>query len=56
MATTHCLIYVLSGAIDITEQDNTTTIDKGECAFIRKDNRINMVKRPKGDEQWQLKL
>jgi AraC-like DNA-binding protein len=51
MATTHGLIYLLSGAIDITEQDNTTTVGKGECAFIRKDNRVNMVKRPKGDEQ-----
>jgi AraC-like DNA-binding protein len=51
MAKTHSLIYVLSGAIDITEQDKTTTVGKGECVFIRKDNRVNMVKRPEGDEQ-----
>ncbi|MDR1338846.1 MAG: AraC family transcriptional regulator, partial [Prevotellaceae bacterium] len=51
MAKTHSLIYVLSGAIDITEQDKTTTVGKGECAFIRKDNRVNMVKRPKGRGQ-----
>jgi AraC-like DNA-binding protein len=51
MAKTHGLIYVLSGAIDITEQGKTTTIGKGGCVFIRKDNRINMVKRPKGNEQ-----
>jgi AraC-like DNA-binding protein len=51
MAKTHGLIYVLSGAIDISEQDKITSIGRGECAFIRKDNRVNMVKRPKGDEQ-----
>jgi AraC-like DNA-binding protein len=51
MAKTHYLIYVLSGAIDISEQDKITSIGKGECAFIRKDNRVNMVKRPEGDEQ-----
>jgi AraC-like DNA-binding protein len=30
-----------------------TRIHKGECAFIRRDNRITMIKQPKDGEQYQ---
>jgi AraC-like DNA-binding protein len=53
MAKTHRLIYVLSGEMEIIEQGKTAFIGKGECAFIRKNNRINILKRTKGDEQYK---
>jgi AraC-like DNA-binding protein len=53
MAKDHSLLYVYSGEMKVTEQGKTAFINKGECAFICKDNRVNIVKRPKGDEQYK---
>ncbi|MDR1339492.1 MAG: AraC family transcriptional regulator [Prevotellaceae bacterium] len=53
MAKDHSLLYVYSGEMEVTEQGKTALIGKGECVFIRKDNRVNIVKRPKGDEQYK---
>ncbi|MDR1202281.1 MAG: AraC family transcriptional regulator [Tannerellaceae bacterium] len=53
MAKDHSLLYVYSGEMEVTEQGKTALINKGECAFIRKDNRVNIIKRPKGDEQYK---
>jgi AraC-like DNA-binding protein len=53
MVKDHSLLYVYSGEMKITEQGKTESVGKGECAFTRKDNRINIAKRPKGGEQYK---
>jgi len=50
----HMLVYVYSGEILLHEKDKKTVIiRKGECVFLRKDNRVSMTKQPKGKEQFQ---
>jgi AraC-like DNA-binding protein len=53
MARENYLVYVFSGELIITEQDKTSHISKNECAFIRKDVRIKMVKHAKDGEQYK---
>lgn len=55
MAKNHYLVYVFSGEVLVEEGDNRekqTTIRKGECAFIRRNNRVYLTKQPKDDEQY----
>lgn len=40
----HTLIYIYSGELDITEGGHTTTLRPGECAFLRRDNRMLLHK------------
>jgi AraC-like DNA-binding protein len=49
----HGLVYVLSGKLEINEDGELTYFHKGECAFIRKDNRVSIAKMPKGNEQFK---
>jgi AraC-like DNA-binding protein len=49
----HCLLYVYSGEVEISERGKATKIRKGECAFIRRDNRVGLVKRPVNGEQFK---
>ncbi|MDR2382644.1 MAG: AraC family transcriptional regulator [Prevotellaceae bacterium] len=49
----HCLLYTYSGEVEISEEENVTRIQKGECAFIRRDNRVGLVKRPVNGEQFK---
>ena len=50
----HMLVYVYSGEILLHEKDKKTIIiHKGECVFLRRDNRVSMTKQPKGKEQFQ---
>jgi AraC-like DNA-binding protein len=53
MVKDHGLVYVLSGVLEINENGKITRLHKGNCAFIRKDNRVNMTKLPKGKEQYK---
>jgi hypothetical protein len=53
MAKENYLVYVFSGELIITEGDRTSHIGKNECAFIRKDVRIKMVKHAKDGEQYK---
>ncbi len=48
----HMLVYVYSGEIVLLENKKKTEIHKGECVFLRRDNRVNMTKQPKGEEQF----
>lgn len=48
----HMLVFVYSGELLLEEEKNILKIPKGECVFLRKDNRINMTKQPKGKEQF----
>lgn len=43
----HSLTYIYDGEMVIEERGNITTIGKGECAFIKRDNRITLTKRAK---------
>ena len=49
----HMLVYVYSGEIVLEENGKQTVIYKGECAFLRRDNRVKMTKQPLGEEQFQ---
>ncbi|MDP4270128.1 MAG: AraC family transcriptional regulator [Bacteroidota bacterium] len=45
----HMLVYVYSGTIELTENNIKTVIGKGECVFLRRDNRVSMIKQPDAD-------
>ena len=49
----HMLVYVYSGEIALNEDSKQFVVHKGECAFLRRDNRVSMTKQPIGDEQFQ---
>lgn len=40
----HTLIYLCSGELEITEQGKKTVLHPGECAFMRRDNRMWLQK------------
>lgn len=48
----HTLVYVYSGELIMLEGKSKIKIHGGECVFLRKDNRVNMVKQPRGEEQF----
>lgn len=48
----HLLVYVCSGEMLLQEGAATVKIHKGECVFVKKDNRLNLVKQPKGKEPF----
>lgn len=41
----HTLFYVCSGEMEINERGTVTKFHRGECAFIRRDNRVTLNKR-----------
>ena len=43
----HTLIYLHSGELEITDGGRTTVLRPGECAFMRRDNRMWLQKRVK---------
>jgi AraC-like DNA-binding protein len=49
----HMLVYVYSGEIVLDEDNKQIVVHKGECAFLRRDNRVSMTKQPLGEEQFQ---
>ncbi|MDR1023649.1 MAG: AraC family transcriptional regulator [Prevotellaceae bacterium] len=49
----HYLVYIYSGELEINERGKIAKIHKGECVFIRKDNRVKMTKQPKNGEQFK---
>jgi len=53
MVRNHSLTYVYGGEMIIEERGNRTTIGKGECAFIKRDNRIVMTKQSKDGEHYK---
>lgn len=55
MVRDHYLAYVYSGEYILEEgkEKKKTIIRPGECVFLRRDNRVNMYKQPKGDEPFQ---
>ena len=53
MITDHMLVYVYSGELILEEANEKTVVHKGECVFLRKDNRVSMTKQPYGEEQFK---
>lgn len=43
----HTLIYIHSGELEITERGRKTVLRPGDCAFMRRDNRMWLQKRAK---------
>lgn len=53
MVKEHTLVYVYSGELLVEENNAKTKIRKGECVFLRRDNRVSMTKKPRGEELFQ---
>jgi len=55
MVRDHFLAYVYSGEYILEEgkEKKKTIVREGECVFLRRDNRVNMYKQPKGNEPFQ---
>ena len=53
MITDHMMAYVYSGELILEEANQKTVVHKGECVFLRRDNRVKMNKQPLGEEQFQ---
>ena len=53
MITDHMMAYVYSGELILEEENQKTVVQKGECVFLRRDNRVKMNKQPLGEEQFQ---
>ncbi|MDO4181215.1 MAG: AraC family transcriptional regulator [Bacteroidales bacterium] len=49
----HTLIYIHSGELEITEHGRKTVLHPGECAFMRRDNRMWLQKRAKEDKPYR---
>jgi AraC-like DNA-binding protein len=49
----HGIVYIFPGKLEINEGGKITRLHKGECAFVRKDNRISMNKMPNKSEQYK---
>lgn len=49
----HMLVYVYSGEYLVEEGGTRISVRKGECIFLRKDNRVQMSKLPYGNEPFQ---
>lgn len=49
----HTLVYVYGGELLVEDDGRETKIHKGSCAFVRKNIRVTLTKRAKGDEQFQ---
>ncbi len=49
----HMLVYIYSGEYLIEEGNTKIQVHKGECIFLRKDNRVKMTKLPYNDEPFQ---
>lgn len=53
MVPDHFLVYIYSGEYILEEEKQNIAVKPGECVFIRRDNRVNMIKKPVGDEPFR---
>ena len=49
----HTLIYLCSGELEIVERGKKTTLCAGDCAFMRRDNRMWLQKRVDKDKPYR---
>lgn len=47
----HTLVYIYSGELILQEKNKRTIVRKGECVFLKKDNRVSLTKQPIFDKQ-----
>ncbi len=48
----HTLIYLCSGELNIRQENNTTTLKPGQCAFLRRDNRMWLHKQASANNPY----
>lgn len=49
----HTLLYICSGELEVLENGKSTKFHRGDCAFLRKDCALQMVKQVWEDGQFQ---
>ena len=49
----HTLIYILSGELEITDGGRKTILHPGDCAFMRRDNRMWLQKRASENKPYR---
>ena len=49
----HTLIYLCSGELEIEERGKKTVLHPGDCAFMRRDNRMWLQKHVKDGEPYR---
>lgn len=49
----HTLIYLCSGELEIEERGKKTVLHPGDCAFMRRDNRMWLQKRVENDRPYR---
>jgi AraC-like DNA-binding protein len=49
----HVLVYMYSGELEINERGKITRLHKGDCAFVRRDNRVQLTKQSANGEQFK---
>ena len=49
----HVLVYMYSGELEINERGKITCLHKGDCAFIRKDFSVQLIKQAYKGEQFK---
>jgi AraC-like DNA-binding protein len=49
----HMLAYIYSGEMIVEDNGQKISVRKGECVFLRRDNRVAMNKQPYGEEPFQ---
>jgi AraC-like DNA-binding protein len=53
MVKEHYMGYVYAGEIVINENGTITKLHKGDAVFLRRDNRVNVIKQPEDGEQFK---
>lgn len=49
----HTLIYLCSGELEIEERGKKTVLHPGDCAFMRRDNRMWLQKKVEDDKPYR---
>lgn len=52
MVKDHTLTYVYAGELEVDNNGDKVVIGKNQCVFIRRDHRIKLTKRARGEEQY----
>jgi AraC-like DNA-binding protein len=49
----HVLVYMYSGELEINERGKITRLHRGDCAFVRRDNQVQLTKQSRKGEQFK---
>ncbi|WP_165043706.1 helix-turn-helix domain-containing protein [Dysgonomonas sp. ZJ709] len=53
MVKNHMLVYIYSGELLVEQKKKKTVISAGECIFLRRDNRVDLIKQAENGEQFK---